>query len=748
MYTIERHDSAASAISNTSKSVKATHCIIQHSNVEKNKEIVRLNQILNPSNRRLKVGDDGTLKGEGRHHVRVKILCLSDLETCQHQMDIIEETRINNGMLININKILIIILYVRSGMELTNISSGNNFIDDIDFDPCEQLKKKQVTTGCMKSTTSKFSESQAKNTKVLSVVNSSRKFTSNARQQNNKENITSKEKQIRISTKDNVFHHLKKPTNLAASQTHNHQPTTASQTRNHQQTTASKIFVTPKVSDRALAPQWSNPSCSDLSSTRNSDDQSKNIENLNSSPKQLTTQQRKDDNESFNSSVDQLDDSVLDDDDDDIDEETSATGVSDNKRVYDKQDNHTLLIEHNRLRNRFDRLNAKYKALQKENEILKNHTIPIPPPEIQQWFSQTAQRFEKKPLSGTVLENFSKQLNLPVKVLISLTQSTGSLTARAIVRYLFPSKSRTLEDIPGSVRDSILGSYPNFSFYCNMNTSIHFLGYVKYCHPTELFVRGKINEAISGPFRTAKFKALHSAAAEDENELMEEIHHDIETISLHEVQDQADTENAADWIDDNGSETLIDTQITYDSQPSIKRNLTKKEIATTLIILKVRHKLTTRAVSDICRLLRLFHVPNAPKSFAAAKRLMEREASDNMKPDILHICHQCNNVYKDVCDDATCQQNNRELQSSIFLKFPIKDQIQSILATERNFVLHSQSPVWPNDRIAEIQHADWYRSIAENEDKSNFITLMLNVDGIAMSGSSDNSLWIFTVTCH
>ncbi|CAF1936774.1 unnamed protein product [Rotaria magnacalcarata] len=301
MYTIERHDSAVSTNSNISKSVKATHCIIQHSNVEKNKEIVRLNQILNPSNRRLKVGDDGTLKGEVRHHVRVKILCLNDLETCQHQMYIIEETRINNGMSININKILIITLYVSSGMELTNISSGNNFIDDIDLDPCEQLKKKQVTTRRMKSTTSKFSESQAKNTKVLSVVNRSRKFTSNARQQNTKENITSKEKQIRISTKDNVFHHLKKPTNLAPSQT-----------RNHQQTTASKMIMNP--------------------------------------------------------SIHQLDDNVLDDDDD-IDEETSATDISDNKRVHDKQDNHTLLIEHNRLRNRFDRLNAKYKALQKENEI-------------------------------------------------------------------------------------------------------------------------------------------------------------------------------------------------------------------------------------------------------------------------------------------------------------------------------------------------------------------------------------------
>ncbi|CAF4053979.1 unnamed protein product [Rotaria magnacalcarata] len=133
----------------------------------------------------------------------------------------------------------------------------------------------------------------------------------------------------------------------------------------------------------------------------------------------------------MNPSIPQLDDNVLDDDDD-IDEETSATDISDNKRVHDKQDNHTLLIEHNRL--------------------------PIPPPEIQQWFSQTAQRFEKKPLSGTVLENFSKQLNLPVKVLISLTQSTGSITARAIVRYLFPSKSRTLEDISDSVRDSILAT--------------------------------------------------------------------------------------------------------------------------------------------------------------------------------------------------------------------------------------------------------------------------------------------------
>ena len=87
MSSIQRYDSTASNVSNASKSVKVTHCIIQHSNADKNKEIVSLDKILNPSNRRLKMGDDGTLKGEGRHHARVKILCLSKLNSmflCTH----------------------------------------------------------------------------------------------------------------------------------------------------------------------------------------------------------------------------------------------------------------------------------------------------------------------------------------------------------------------------------------------------------------------------------------------------------------------------------------------------------------------------------------------------------------------------------------------------------------------------------------------------------------------------------------
>ena len=183
------------------------------------------------------------------------------------------------------------------------------------------------------------------------------------------------------------------------------------------------------------------------------------------------------------------------------------------------------------------------------------------------------------------------------------------------------------------------------------------------------------------------------------------------------------------------------------NQLSIKRCLSKKEIATAFIILKVRHKLTTRAVSDICRLLNLLKVPNAPKSFPAIKRLVEHEGLDNIKPDVLNICQKCNNVYKSVCNTTKCQQECGEEQSPAFLKFPIRQQIKSILASEQKFLLNSQSPGSSNDHISDIKHAMWYQSIVKYEDKSNFITLMLNVDGIAMSQSSDISLWIFTVSC-
>lgn len=166
-------------------------------------------------------------------------------------------------------------------------------------------------------------------------------------------------------------------------------------------------------------------------------------------------------NQSHNKQNDQNKNSMVDSEPEDLD-------------INDEND--PLIIKYNRLVKRLDRLQAVLHRLQKENDVLKRNTIgkflccsvcfllniwlifilAIPPPDVQKWFQHVAQRFENKPLSGSVLQKFSDELNIPVNVLISLKQETGTLTARAIVRYLFPSKRRTMDDITNIVRRSIL----------------------------------------------------------------------------------------------------------------------------------------------------------------------------------------------------------------------------------------------------------------------------------------------------
>lgn len=179
---------------------------------------------------------------------------------------------------------------------------------------------------------------------------------------------------------------------------------------------------------------------------------------------------------------------------------------------------------------------------------------------------------------------------------------------------------------------------------------------------------------------------------------------------------------------------------------SIRKQLTKLEISTALLILKAKHKLTTSAISDTCSFLHLLKVPKAPKSFAAIKRILTSTETNHMGPNLMHICSSCNSVFDKSCSNLQCQSNSDLVESPTFLKFPIKKQIQSILSAEKNLILHTLSSVEESDCKSDIQHGDWYRSILSKENQSNFITLLLNVDGISVSESSDKSLWVFTVS--
>ncbi|CAF3709174.1 unnamed protein product [Rotaria sp. Silwood1] len=314
--------------------------------------------------------------------------------------------------------------------------------------------------------------------------------------------------------KDDDIHHSKEVSTV-----------TMSQSRNPVQLPTSNTFVARNVSNQVLTQKSSKRKTRfflvlflhlmlvsssipeghfDASSSRDSMNYGMDFETLDSNKKQSTMRQddgnedadiaaeRSANDELFNLSNDKYDDDCGILEDSEADQTTTTNGKSAEKQVKKSGTYDELLVKYQNLSERYKRLKNQVTYLQEQNEMLNATMLPMPPPEIQQWFVHTAQRFENKPLSGTVLRGFSTALDVPVNILISLKQNTGTLTARAIVRHLFPSKSRTMDDMTDDIRQSILD-------------------FVKYCHPNEFFVRGKINEAINGPFRTAKFKALHAA---------------------------------------------------------------------------------------------------------------------------------------------------------------------------------------------------------------------------------------------
>ncbi|CAF4913972.1 unnamed protein product [Rotaria sp. Silwood1] len=610
MPAIQRNDSTVSSASTVWGHTNVTHFIVQHSDNAKIRKIVHMNKILNPSNRRLKVGDDCTLKGDGRNHTRVKILFC---DTCQHQLDIIDSTS-------------------------AIISSKNDAFNKKGSSPLGENMVNKCIARTINSAP-KASPVQSKNVQVPSSFKDSGTSKAVTHKTKNKKNCKSYEQEIDMLGKDDDIHHSKEVSTV-----------TMSQSRNPVQLPTSNTFVARNVSNQVLTQKSSKRKTRfflvlflhlmlvsssipeghfDASSSRDSMNYGMDFETLDSNKKQSTMRQddgnedadiaaeRSANDELFNLSNDKYDDDCGILEDSEADQTTTTNGKSAEKQVKKSGTYDELLVKYQNLSERYKRLKNQVTYLQEQNEMLNATMLPMPPPEIQQWFVHTAQRFENKPLSGTVLRGFSTALDVPVNILISLKQNTGTLTARAIVRHLFPSKSRTMDDMTDDIRQSILD-------------------FVKYCHPNEFFVRGKINEAINGPFRTA--------------------------------------------------------------------------------------------------------------NYAAVKRVLEQKATKNIKSDIFQICQNCNKVYQNVCGNTQCCSDVSQAQSPAFLKFQVKDQIHSILASENNFTLHSSSSSCYSNCITDIQHANWYQSIALNEDTSNFITLFLNVDGISMSDSSDNSLWIFTVS--
>ncbi|CAF1058637.1 unnamed protein product, partial [Didymodactylos carnosus] len=239
----------------------------------------------------------------------------------------------------------------------------------------------------------------------------------------------------------------------------------------------------------------------------------------------------------------------------------------------------------------------------------------------------------------------------------------------------------------------------------------------------------------------------------------------IETREWYSEQNQLPTEEVIEETILNQESSLVTESLTT------KKAISKIDIAIALIILKSRHKLSQKAIDDFCLMLHVLKVQLCPRSYRAAKRLVERRSIANLLVKQKSLCPQCGKSSSSItnCDDGTCSLNEGYIEKPLtYLQFPIEQQIREILLTEKkitfpslhltphdddkqNFTCSSDSGIetrsngtTPLDFIKDITDGRCYRQILR-EETGPFISLIMNGDGVQVSNSSNNSLWIFTL---
>lgn len=167
------------------------------------------------------------------------------------------------------------------------------------------------------------------------------------------------------------------------------------------------------------------------------------------------------------------------------------------------------------------------------------------------------------------------------------------------------------------------------------------------------------------------------------------------------------------------------------------------DISAALLILKARHRLSNRCLSDILKLLQILRVPNVPVSLWKSKRLVNNQSSSHLHMKKQSICPSCKNVSNNT---NCCNKCNIDYQTTrtaklipIFYHFDIGVQLESILLHTSDLAFPKLSSP-PPKMMHDIVDGSFYRNRFKQE-SGRFITLTLNVDGVQLHKGSDSSVW-------
>ena len=175
----------------------------------------------------------------------------------------------------------------------------------------------------------------------------------------------------------------------------------------------------------------------------------------------------------------------------------------------------------------------------------------------------------------------------------------------------------------------------------------------------------------------------------------------------------------------------------------------RKELAAAIVVLKNRHRMSIKCVDDLCQLMRVLKIPSFPTRFKGISRLLLSDESTPSAPvESIIMCPSCCSISisSSHCDNVECNHHRSySLPPFTFMTIPILSQLRDILArtSNLNFGHQKQTLTIAGTAMHDIYQGDVYREIARKE-KDDFLSLIMNVDGVQVSKSSSSSLWIIT----
>jgi hypothetical protein len=176
----------------------------------------------------------------------------------------------------------------------------------------------------------------------------------------------------------------------------------------------------------------------------------------------------------------------------------------------------------------------------------------------------------------------------------------------------------------------------------------------------------------------------------------------------------------------------------------------KVDLAAALIALKNRHSLSARCINDICSLLCILNVPDAPRSWFHVTKAFNKSFTSPLDRKLCWICPSCKKASDDsfICSHANCSWcfAPPAPMPTCFYTFNIIEQLSSILITTNDLYLstHTKDASHPMFSMRDIVDGEYYRKILD-EESGEILTLTMSTDGVQPFNSTDKSIWPVTL---